>query len=74
MFHAADGGDAAPGLLFFADGDAVADWLAPRRDVVEKLVVGIDDDGARGFLAAVVDDVAAELFGNCGLFVRQIGH
>src|SRR5207248_11618068 len=37
-----DLGDAAPGLRFFADGDAVADRLPFRQHVIEKLVVAID--------------------------------
>jgi hypothetical protein len=44
-------------------GDAVADRLAAGLHVIEVVVVGIDHDGAGGFLAVIVDDGAAERFG-----------
>ena len=62
--HAANLGDAGPGHGFFADGDAVADRLAAIQHVVEIMVVGIDHDRARRFLAVVVDDGAAERLGD----------
>ena len=74
FFQAADLGDAAPRHRLFADGDAVADGFAVRQHVIEKLVVGIDDDGAGGFLAVIVDDVPLVGVGNDRLIVRQIRH
>ena len=71
---AANRGNAAPGLPLFADGDAVADRLALRQDVIEKLIAGIDDDSAGGFLARVLDDVTPVLLRNGRLRLRQIGH
>src|SRR5581483_1879618 len=58
----------------FADGNAVADRLAFRQDVIEELVVAIDDDRAGRFLAGVLDDVAPIGLGNRGLLVGQVRH
>ena len=70
---AADLGDARPGHGFFADGDAVADRLAAVLHVIEIMVVGIDHDGAGGFLAVIVDDGAAERLGHGNLGVAGLG-
>ena len=62
--HAADLGDAGPSHGFLADGDAVADRLAVIEHVIEIVVVGIDQDRARRFLAVIFDDGAAERLGD----------
>src|SRR5262249_13901391 len=74
FFLATDGGDAAPGLPSFTDCNSVADRLALRQDVIKKLITGIDDDGAGGFFALVLDDVTPVLLRNDHLPVGQIGH
>src|SRR6516165_5364689 len=74
FFLAADRGDATPSLCIFADSDAVADGLAFRQHVIEKLAAGIDDDAARGVAARVLNDVAPVLLRNGRLRVGQIGH
>src|SRR5262249_22161724 len=58
----------------FAAGDAVADRLALRQDVIKKSATGIDDDRAGGFVARVLDDVTPILLRNDRLPVGQIGH
>ena len=74
FFHAADFGDAAPHLGVFADGDAVADRLVVRQHVVEELVVAIDDDRARSFLAVEADEMPAIGLGDRRLRVGQVRH
>src|SRR5262249_18941479 len=71
---ATNGGGATPVLPTFANGDAVADRLALRQDVIKKSATGIDDDGAGGFVARVLDDVTPFLLRNDRLPVGQIGH
>jgi hypothetical protein len=70
---AANLGDAGPGHGFLADGDAVADRLAVLLDEIEIVIVGIDHDGAGGFLAVIVDDGAAERLGHGNLFIGCLG-
>ena len=69
---AADLGDTRPGHRLFADGDAVADRLAVLQHVVEVVIVGIDHDRARRFLAVVVDDGSAERLGHGDLGVADL--
>ena len=71
--HAADLGDAGPRHGLFADGDAVTDRLAAIQHVVKIVVVGIDHDRARRFLAMVIDDGAAERRRDRGLDVTDLG-
>ena len=54
--------------------DAVADGLTLRQDVIKKLITAIDDDGAGGFLARVLDDVTPILLRNGRLPVGQVCH
>src|SRR5437764_8859211 len=74
FFLTADAGSAAPVLPSFANGDPVADRLAFRQDIIKKLIAGIDDNGARCFLAGVVDDIPAVFLRNCYLPVGQVRH
>src|ERR1700752_5386035 len=53
FFLTASLGDTGPGLGFFAHRDAIADRLAFRQHVIEKLAVGIDKDRAGGFSALI---------------------
>ena len=71
--HAADFGDTGPRHRFLADGDAVADRLATIQHVIEIVMVGIDHDRSRRFLAVIVDDGAAEGFRNRRLDVGNLG-
>ena len=50
---------------------SVADRLTLRQNVIEELVVHIDDDAARRFLARVVDDVPAIVLRNISPEHRQ---
>jgi len=74
FFPSTNGGGATPVLPTFANGDAVADRLAFRQDVIKKLVAGIDDDGAGGFFARVLDDLTPILHGDRHLPVGQVRH
>ena len=55
-------------------GWLVPDRLAVRQHVIKKLVAAIDDDGAGGFPARVLNDAAPVLLRNSRLRVGQIGH
>ena len=72
FLFAADLGDAGPRLRLFADDHAVADRLVVRQHVVEVARVAIDHDGARGFLAVILDDGALVLGGDARLRVGGI--
>jgi len=72
LFLAANLGDAGPSLRLFADGHAVAEGFAVGHHVVEELVVGIDHDRARCFLAVILDDVTLVGHRDRRLGVRRV--
>lgn len=58
---------------FFADGDAVADRLAVIEHVIEVVIIGIDHDRSRCFLAMIVDNSAAERLSDRAVDVTGLG-